>query len=55
MLFPIQYDSSNTFNNFKFDINPSLSFDDVTSIEPINYCDAEIMGYKSKIKVILKF
>lgn len=33
--FPIQYESSNTYNNFKFDVNPRTGFDDWAPIEPI--------------------
>ena len=47
MLFPIQYESSNTFANFKFEVNPRTGFDDWVAIEPISYCDSETMAYKS--------
>lgn len=47
MLFPIQYESSNTYANFKFEVNPRTGFDDWVAIEPINYCDSETMAYKS--------
>ncbi|KRX00149.1 hypothetical protein PPERSA_10648 [Pseudocohnilembus persalinus] len=47
-LLPVQYESSNNFSNFKFEVNPRTGFDDWTAIEPIDYCDYEIMDYRNK-------
>ena len=35
---------SSTFN---YDVNPRSGFDDWSPIEPLNYCDHEVMQYKS--------
>ena len=53
LLYPIQYESSNTFTSFKFDVNPRTGFDDWVAIEPINNCDSEIMSYKSNFYFLL--
>ena len=42
-LMPTQYESSNNYSNFKYDVNPRTGFDDWTNIEPIAQCDSEIM------------
>ena len=46
-MFPIQYENSNSVNNFKFEVTVRTGFDDWAPIDPINFSDAEVMGYKS--------
>ena len=45
--FPIQLDVSNSVSNFKFNIDTTTGFDEQLSIDLINYCDSEVMQYKS--------
>jgi len=47
MLLPIQYEGSNSVTNYKFDLNARTGFDDWAPIDPINYCDYEVMGYRN--------
>lgn len=46
-MFPIQYENSNSVNNFKFEVTVRTGFDDWAPIDPINFSDAEVMGYKN--------
>lgn len=45
--FPIQYESTNTYQNFRFEANPRTGFDDWVAIDLLNHCDSEKMLYKS--------
>ena len=45
----IQFESAaNDLNNFRFDIDHKVDFDDFVPIEPIAQNDTEVMGYKRK-------
>ena len=44
----VQYNSSNTHSSYRFDVNPLISFDDWTSINPLSFNNAETMGYSCK-------
>ncbi|EGR31791.1 hypothetical protein IMG5_102000 [Ichthyophthirius multifiliis] len=45
--YPIQYENSNNFSNFKYEVNPRTGFDDYALIENICQCDSEVMGYRN--------
>ena len=45
---PMQYESFGNLMTFKFEVNPRVGFDDLSSIDAITFNDTEVMGYKSK-------
>lgn len=45
--FPIQYEGSGNFQDFKFEIGIRSNFDDLTYHEEIPHSDLEEIGYKS--------
>ncbi|KAL4510673.1 hypothetical protein ABPG72_004827 [Tetrahymena utriculariae] len=45
--YPIQYESYNTFQSFKYEVNPRTGFDDYAPIEIISQCDSEVMQYRN--------
>lgn len=51
MLFPIQYEQSNQFSDYRFDIDARNGFDDWSKLELLNYNDVEAMNYECTYSV----
>ncbi|EGR29602.1 hypothetical protein IMG5_152520 [Ichthyophthirius multifiliis] len=50
--FPIQYDASNTFNNYAFKIEERKDFDDLHDYDVIQKNNIELMKYESKLQKV---
>lgn len=46
MTFPMQYEQTNQFSDYRFEIDARNGFDDWTKLELLNYNDVEAMNYE---------
>lgn len=51
----MQFDVSNSVSKYKFHIDTTTGFDEQLPIDLINYCDSEVMGYKSNFLAKILF